>query len=34
MEFGVSRADIIARLIRKYKLTEETAAEFYGKYAG
>ena len=34
MEFGVSRADIIDRLIQKFKLTEEAAEKAYGKYAG
>lgn len=34
MEFGVSRADIIDRLIQKFKLTEEKAEKAYGKYAG
>lgn len=34
MEFGVSRADIIARLTRKFKLTEEAAEKVYRKYAG
>lgn len=34
MEFGISRADIIARLIQKFKLTEEKAEKAYGKYAG
>lgn len=34
VEFGVSRTDIIARLIQKFKLTEEKAEKAYGKYAG
>lgn len=34
MEFGVSREDIVAKLIRKFELTKEKAEEVYGKYAG
>lgn len=34
MEFGVSRENIVAKLIRKFELTKEKAEEVYGKYAG
>lgn len=33
MEFGVSRENIINKLIRKFGLTKEVAEKVYGRYA-